>query len=94
MSAKGYKALSNIQHGEEQIDKETGQITNVVTEFPYGSIVTGLDDKTMAELWRVGVLEEVIVAPEPKVTVTRTVTTPADPPAAPVVDGSEQSPTS
>jgi hypothetical protein len=65
--AKQFRALSNIQHGEEGGD---GSITQYV--FPFGSVVEGLDKDTMKSLWDAGVLEEVDTA-EP--TVTKTVTT-------------------
>jgi hypothetical protein len=67
--AKQYRALSNIEHGEEVEDG------NQITRFPFGSIVEGLDKDTMKTLWDAGVLEEVDTT-EPvvtKTTVTKTV---------------------
>lgn len=64
--AKKYRALSNIEHGEEVEDG------NQITRFPHGSIVEGLDKDTMKSLWDAGVLEEVEDVPAP--TVTKSVT--------------------
>lgn len=72
--AKQYRALSNIEHGEELEDGSGNQITR----FPYGSIVEGLDKDTMKNLWDAGVLEEVGDVPAPVVTKTVT-STPNDP---------------
>lgn len=55
--AKQYRALSNIEHGEETSEG------NEITRFPFGSIVEGLDKDTMKALWDAGVLEEVEAAP-------------------------------
>jgi hypothetical protein len=63
--SKQYRSLSNIQYGEEVADG------NQITHFPHGSIVEGLSEKVMKELWDAGVLEEVESAPP---AVTRTVT--------------------
>jgi hypothetical protein len=73
-----YRALSNIEHGEEGVDDQN-QPTNVITSFPYGSIVEGLDKDTMKSLWDAGVLEEVGEEPVPTVTKTVTQTSSNDP---------------
>lgn len=67
--AKQYRALSNIEHGEEKI--VDGVSVNEIVRFPHGSVVEGLDKDTMKALWDAGVLEEVDTT-EP--VVTRTVT--------------------
>lgn len=72
--AKGYRALSNIQHGEDY-QLEDGSVGNRIREFPYGATVTGLDNGTMKSLWDLGVLEEFEV-PEVRI-VERSPSTPA-----------------
>lgn len=69
--AKQYRALSNIEHGEEEVGQDG--MTSVTTHrFPFGSIVEGLDADTMKNLWDAGVLEEVAETPQ---AATKTVTT-------------------
>jgi hypothetical protein len=63
--ANAYRALSNIEHGEEKTDKD-GNVTNVVKKFEYGQLVTGLDKDIMKNLWDAGVLEQVDVPEAPK----------------------------
>jgi hypothetical protein len=72
--AKGYRAVSNIRHGVANSD---GVEVRVV-EIPYGSIVTGLDNTTMKQLWDIGVLEEFDI-PEVTMTTRDVVTDPVVP---------------
>jgi hypothetical protein len=69
--AKAYRALSNIQYGEDVVDEASGQTVNQMTHIPHGAKVEGLPGEVMKNLWDAGVLEEVETA-EP--VVTRTVT--------------------
>lgn len=71
MAEARFRALSNIEHGEEE--ERDGQIVNVVYKFPYGAVVSGLSKKVMKELWDLGVLEQLGDAPMPTVQVTTTV---------------------
>jgi hypothetical protein len=68
--AKAFRALSNIEHGEEKVGSD-GQVGVEITRIPYGAIVEGLDKDTMKNLWDAGVLEEIETSTP---TVTRTVT--------------------
>jgi hypothetical protein len=60
-----FKALSNIEHGEQL---EDGRVK--IHDFPYGSIVEGLPDDVMKNLWDAGVLERVKTEETPEATVT------------------------
>jgi len=93
--AKVYRALSNIEHGEEI--EQDGQIVNQITRIPFGAVVEGLPADVMKNLWDAGVLEEVETSTP---TVTRTTkpvaeqaggatggsATPSNPPPAPRPD--------
>ena len=81
--AKQYRALSNIEHGE---DVEDG---NQITRFPFGSVVEGLPADIMKNLWDAGVLEEVDTA-EP--VVTRSVTVRPNDPTKGTGDGPPAAP--
>jgi len=73
-----FRALSNIEHGEQVADDEGGGVR--VFNFPHGSEVKGLSKEVMEVLWDAGVLERVEDSqrPEPTVTVRQ-----AETPAAP-----------